>query len=359
MAFDPRSTELVKGGGRPSRHKVLYPLPAPLDVIAVIVNPCRYKSRYDLYRAFEAHMIESGVRLHTVELAYGERPFEILGHSSLVDYTGLRTESELWHKENLINIGISRLPRDWKYVAWIDADIHFGRGSWAQETLHQLQHYAFVQPWSHAQDLGVNYEPLDRHASFAYCYRQHAQLPAADVKLRTASGLPYGPPPAPSGPVTPTFPATGVYNWHPGFAWAATRPAIDAVGGLIDWSILGASDHHMAKALVGRVREATPKDLTPQYYAGLDRWQALAEKSIRRNIGYVPGTIIHYWHGEKTKRRYWDRWQILYTNRYDPTHDIKRDWQGVYQLDDDGTSRAISLRDEIRAYFRERQEDAT
>lgn len=356
MPFDPDSVELYEGGGRPTRHKVLYPLPAYLDVIAVVSNPCRYRSRYDLYRAFEAHMIESGVRLHVVELAYGERPFEILENDDRVyDYIGLRTGYELWHKENLINVAIARLPRDWKYVAWIDADVFFVRSSWAQETLHQLQHHHVVQLWSHAQDLGPDYEPMDRHASFAYCYLQHPELPAADT--RTSTGLAYGAPVMLAGPTTPTFPSKGVYNWHPGFAWAATREAIDAVGGLIDWAILGAGDHHMAKALIGRVREATPKGLTPRYYEKLDRWQDLAEKYVRRNIGYVPGTIIHYWHGEKKRRRYWDRWQILYKNRYNPDTDIKRDWQGVYQLEDDGTLRSIQLRDDIRAYFRERQED--
>ena len=33
----------------------------------------------------------------------------------------------LWHKENMINIGIRKLlPNNWKAVAWIDADIEFG-----------------------------------------------------------------------------------------------------------------------------------------------------------------------------------------------------------------------------------------
>jgi hypothetical protein len=35
--------------------------------------------------------------------------------------------------------------------------------------------------------------------------------------------------------------------------------------------------------------------------------------------------------------------------------DIKRDWQGLWQL----TDRKIRLRDELRAYFRSRDEDST
>jgi len=33
--------------------------------------------------------------------------------------------------------GVVGLPRDWRYVAWIDADVHFLNRDWAQETLHQ------------------------------------------------------------------------------------------------------------------------------------------------------------------------------------------------------------------------------
>lgn len=218
------------GGGHSNHRRHIRDFPGVLDVITVISNPVRWRSRYDLYRAFAKHMDDSGVRLTTVELAYGDRPFEIT-ECDTASHVQFRTRSELWHKENLINLGISRLPADWKYVAWIDADIQFARMDWAQETLHQLQHYALVQPWSHAQDLGPKHEPMDRHSSFCYCNAEHSTVPFSDRSskvndLKAQAGTAqyalkaeaYAAPAVKVASSTPTFPSSSIYNWHPGFA---------------------------------------------------------------------------------------------------------------------------------------------
>ena len=111
----------------------------PLHVVTCISNPVRYASRWRLYRRFAETMRTAGVHLVTVELAYGERPFEVteVGNPDHVQVR-LPSSDELWHKENLLNLGISRLPRDWRYVAWIDADIEFHNPDWAKETVEQL-----------------------------------------------------------------------------------------------------------------------------------------------------------------------------------------------------------------------------
>jgi len=131
-----------------------------LYVIAVVSNPVRYHSRYRLYRAFEKHVADAGAILLTVEMAFGGRPFEVTQAGNPL-HVQLRSDFELWHKENLINIGISRLPVEAQYIAWIDADVTFARPDWAQETIQQLQHYAVVQMFSQSTDLGPNHEPFE------------------------------------------------------------------------------------------------------------------------------------------------------------------------------------------------------
>jgi len=37
---------------------------------------------------------------------------------------------------------VARLPSDWKYVAWVDADVNFTNPHWVRVTVQQLQHYA-------------------------------------------------------------------------------------------------------------------------------------------------------------------------------------------------------------------------
>jgi hypothetical protein len=72
----------------------------------------------------------------------------------------------------------------------------------------------------------------------------------------------------------------------------------------------------------------------------------------------VPGLALHHWHGPRAGRQYGTRDAILVNGKYDPEMDLKRDWQGLYQLCDHDTHRSIKLRDEIRGYFRKRNEDA-
>ena len=82
------------------------------------------------------------------------------GTSSPLDARG-------WHKENLVNLGIARLPRDSRYVAWVDADLTFARHDWVQETIQQLQHYPIVQMFAEAHDLGPDGILINSFRSFA------------------------------------------------------------------------------------------------------------------------------------------------------------------------------------------------
>jgi hypothetical protein len=296
-----------------------------LHVVTAIFNPFRYHSHYDNYRRFAAHMAESGVKLLTVEMAFGDRPFAVTD-SGNPWHVQLRGTSELWHKENLINLGVQRLPADWKYLAWIDSDVEFLRPGWAAETVEHLQHFAVVQPWSDAYDQGPQNQHIGHHRSFC---RQYL--------TRQPKGAAYE-------------------YWHPGYAWAITRQAWDHLGGLLDNCIVGSADYHMAWALVGEVGRTyavNPTAGLDAYAKRLMRWQDSAEYHVRRNLGYVEGAIRHFWHGPKAGRRYIERWDILARNGFDPDLDLKRNAQGVLEL----TGRSIGLRDDLRAYFRARNDD--
>jgi hypothetical protein len=118
----------------------------------------------------------------------------------------------------------------------------------------------------------------------------------------------------------------------------------------------------MASALVGRLADILGNDLErgihARYAARMYEWQERAERHIRRNVGVVKGLALHYWHGSKVNRKYGSRKKILIDCEYNPETDLKRDWQGVYQLSDQFTDRSQKLRDHVRKYFRERNEDA-
>lgn len=313
-----------------------------LYVITPVFNPQRYSRRWELYEKFEKYVLSSNeAHLVTIECAFGNREF-VLKQSSSPNHTliQVRSSQEIWLKENLINLAIQRLPQDWKYVAWIDADINFARPDWVGECIQKLQHYHVIQMFSEAHDLNYNYECIKIHKGMLWCYKNEYKVSPKPPKSSYGTG---------------EFIKDKVSYWHPGFAWAARRQAIDDLGGLIDWGILGGGDTFMAYALLGMLGARTmPNSLGAAGVRWLTEWQNRAEKNIRRNVGYMDGVIYHYWHGSRKNRAYWDRGTILTNAKFDPEKDLRRDWQGVWALNPDN----IKLRDDARKYFSQRNEDS-
>ena len=298
-----------------------------LNVVTAVANPILWKSRTALYRDFEQHMLDSGVNLTVVECAYGDRPYELAGNAN-VNHVPVRAKTLVWNKENLLNIGIARTTG--RYIATLDADIRFRRATWAKDTIQALQIYDVVQPWATCYDLGPNDEHLQSHSSFCKL-------------VKTNKPIVQGPN------------AIGSYEFgHPGYAWAYTRQALEWLGGLIETAALGAADHHMALALVGKVGETIPGNLTDGYKAPLYQWQKMAMQHIAGNIGFVGGTIEHFWHGSKSLRRYVERWSVLANNHFDPRTDLKRNTTGVLEL----AGNKPKLRHDLDLYFRQRDEDS-
>ncbi len=241
--------------------------PDLLHVVTCISNPVRYQSRWRLHERFAAEMAKAGVNLVTVELAYGERPFAVT-QAGRPDHVQVRGRTELWSKENLLNIGISRLPPDWRYVAWIDADVRFQNPGWAAETVEWLQLFSVLQLFSHAHDLDPEHQVLDgKKPKTGFMHTYWEGLPASK---RYDDG-----------------------NWHPGYAWAMRRDAYTALGGLMDFCVLGSADRHMAMALVGKAELSLNRCLSPAYRRRVLAWQERAERHLRRNVHYVPGLLTH------------------------------------------------------------------
>lgn len=321
-------------------------------VITMVSNPVRYKSRYRLYRKFAKQMEHARVNFWTVEVQTGDRPFAVTDACN-PRHIQLRHWDEFWIKENALNIGISKLPNDYEIVAWIDADVEFVQKDWGcadihedvfhedhdwvTETAHALQIYKVVQMFETAINLGPDNQVIGQpQKSFMSEYLRNG---ARFHEKRKDAGRYYS-------------------ETHPGFAWAARREAIDEMGGLLDRSILGAGDRAMALCLVGRGELSIHPDAHGAYKDYIMQYQEYCEKSIRRDVGFVKGTILHGFHGKFRDRGYWSRWKCLVDNNFQPFHDLKPNSYGIYQLHDDHSPRFLRLRDDIRHYFRQRNEDS-
>lgn len=321
-----------------------------LHVAAMYLNPFRWRTRRELANDARRHFEASpNVRLHMGELAFGDRPHEVTGPEDLQ----LRTSQEMFLKENALNRIIQTFPPDWKYGAWIDADFHFTRHDWALEAIHQLQHYDFVQLFSSYSDLsgevyGYGHQPMRVTPGFAYNYIQSGyQLPDGFAnggwRTRGADVGYYGAMVGGRRGVGAT-----------GGAWAFRRSAFETVGGLLDVCILGHADWFMTFGLVGEEAPDMHIDgYSDDYRNQILAWQRNAAR-LKKNIGYIDCFAIHHFHGSKTRRGYATRDTILVKHKFSPTTDLKRDWQGIYQLN---ASDKPGLRDAIRAYFMSRNED--
>ena len=314
------------------RQHHVTPVSQPLYVVCALSNPQRYYSRHKNYYGFEKHMADSGAILYTVELALRDRHFE-LTTSDNPQHIQLRAEAELWHKENLINVGVSRLPADWHYAAYCDADFLFTRPDWVVETIHMLQHYRWVQLFSSYADMLPGHVSSRSMPSFASIKNN------LDAKEWAS----------------PYYGAGRILGMGaPGGAWAWRREAFDDVGGLLDTCILGSADWHMAFALADKVdRHTELSNCTKSYVESLHEWADRAT-SNRGSVGCVENHAIHYWHGSKDQRAYSSRWKILKKHGFNPRTDIKKDWQGVLGW----TGHKPGLEEDVRQYFKARNEDS-
>lgn len=326
----------------------------PLYAIVPYTNPWRWKSREKHTTRAVKHFMDSGAVVVLVEVAFNRREFAfadsgldgaaancgVLGadHKFRHRYIGLRSASELWLKENQINVAVAHaLPYDWQQLCWLDSDVHFVRPNWVGECIHKLQHYDFLQMFSHARDLSPTYEVLPEK----YPHADGAGWVQAwkDGKLEGSA-----------------YPPARVF---PGLAWAATRRGWDAVGGLLDFAIWGGGDWHMAHALVEKTEGMMRNDLHRNYQKMVMQWYHRCRTHIRQNVGVMEGSIFHAWHGRKEGRGYNQKHALLARIGFDPLRHLKRDYQGLWQLHDDRSTAFVQLRDLMRKIAHERDEDTS
>jgi hypothetical protein len=74
---------------------------------------------------------------------------------------------------------------------------------------------------------------------------------------------------------------------------------------------------------------------------------------VAGRLGYVQGVIEHSFHGEKRKRQYHNRWQILIDHEFSPTTDLRRNAQGVVEF----AGNKPELEIDVDRYYRQRDED--
>lgn len=229
----------------------------------------------------------------------------------------------LWHKESIINEVVSRIPEKYDVIAFIDPDLEFTNKSWATATNNMLtgSGIKILQPYSTA--VWTNSEGKIIRKLPSSCLEQHK-------------------------------------GSHPGFAWAAQRSLWIEGPGLFDYCLAGSGDIFLASGCLrchpSQFASENIMDVLGGPASSVQHLWKAWEKEFwgwlgNSVIGYVPGDVIHEWHGDEINRTYIAR--RTFTKDLRTEHLIRND-NGLLQWTGNAPKEMV---DNIKNYFITRQED--
>ena len=247
------------------------------------------------------------------------------------DHLRFDLASPIWVKENLINLGIQSLGDEWDYACWLDKDIHFLNPNWDIDTINKLAVHDIIQPWSRCLFLTNEYE-LDSALGELDQFSDDDTFGVGTNSLGKSyeSGLSV--------------------MGHSGHAWAITKDFYKKIGGLFDKCIIGGGDTFQAILMTCKISN----DGTEASYFGtiipkIESFMILYLKSLNCylehfkgvRLGCLPGTIVHYYHGEIDKRGYTPRFTSLLNSGICLETDLTYAQNGTIKISNSKTEQLI------------------
>jgi hypothetical protein len=289
-----------------------------------VIIACYYNPRNNPYRLIAFNKFYKSIKHlnhRIVECVIGDSEAQ-LPQTEFI--TRVSTNTTLWHKESLLNGLISKLPTNFKYVFWVDADVIFTNKNWMVDAVAELQpsKNRMVQLFEYCIHLGQD----ETKPSFAVEYER----PVVDEPKRRHPKMwrSFG-----ANFATTNYSDDENYDrhGHVGFAWGVRRSVVDAMP-LYDKALIGGADHIMAHAAAGHVNhKCICKSFTDDIYA-ISVWSEQFRRVVGQRIGYVKGDLYHIWHGDVAKRQYLKRIQDFTSTAKEIT---EKDENGLYVTDKD------------------------
>lgn len=298
-----------------------------LYCITTFFNPANFKSLRENYYRFRSSLEKnSNIDLLTIELSFNGE-FQLEGPY----IERLNSHSVMWQKERLINYGISRLPANAKYVAWLDCDILFLQPDWAETAIEKLKNNDIIQMFKKVYFAPKNEYSFNRkyqsQQGVIWQYKIHKNW----LKRRILKELPFS---------------------SPGFGWSARLDYLRKIDGIYDKNIIGSGDTCLVDILLDSwAIHGYEKKLTSKMRENI---LVYAQKVFdnRPRLDYNPIDILHLYHGSTPNRQYMERHEIVKKYDFDPTIDIRLE-NNVFEWNSD----KIGMHKEIEEYFYGRKED--
>ncbi|MCB1123050.1 MAG: hypothetical protein KJT03_15955 [Verrucomicrobiae bacterium] len=141
--------------------------------------------------------------------------------------------------------------------------------------------------------------------------------------------------------------------YAPGLARAARRSLVEQTG-FYDNCILGAGDRALACALNGSFEHSVAFMKTnEQEKLSYLEWAQAFNRDSEDRAGFVPGNLLHLWHGSLPDRRYGTRHVDMAPYGFNRFEDIKLDEAGLLKWSSDKPA----LLRFVAEFFSSRRED--
>lgn len=245
-------------GARPSKE---------MAICLVVFNPAQTKRLLMNYYYARSKFELQGLPVFTIELVYDGREPEV------ADAIHVRSNSVMFHKENLYRVLVKRIPKHFTKLAFLDSDVFFKDPTWYEKTCELLETHDVVQPFEEAHWLDLTYT--------------ETQLSRKSVCL------------------TPT--EKWSFEYHPGFAWCMRRKWYKR-NGFFDYALSGSGDTLSTAVWLQKKFpdkfQSLPRAIQGEYF----KYRGITLPRITYLKGYH---LYHLYHGSRVNRQYAERHKLL------------------------------------------------
>lgn len=288
-----------------------------LAVITCFFNPTGCPMRLANYNRFREHIGRTGAALYTVELVFGDKPFQ-LAEDDASWVKQVRGNDLMFQKERMLNIALQHLPPKYDEVVWMDCDLFFFfEDDWTERVSAGLREYKVIQPYSYMVAL-PNCE-FSRYGAyqtnFFNCWgsgRIKRSYAYYQSKRQTFANFHHG---------------------HVGYVWAARRDFLERHK-FYDPIVSGAGDLFMLMAFTGHFGWLDYPDELKRY--NMDAaihffdWGFPVFRDTGGKIGYTSDVVFHMWHGDVDHRNYLSASRHLQACHFNPKTDLAVDPNGCW-----------------------------
>jgi len=319
-------------GQRFSQNIVFQPLPPktlrtrlPKDLAIAIChfNPCEYKN--PIKNLIETVRQFSPLPVFVLELVYGDKKPSLTlqmfgGHSTGVTLWRAKSNSIMFHKENLWMHLAKRIPCLYTKLVFLDGDIIVNNPTvWASRCSLALDTYKIIQPLSSIK------------------FQEHGALSSTQPLLIASwynrLGRLFDP--------FQSYPS-------PGYGLGVERKWLKNVGGLVESAVVGAGDLFSLCTLVDleHVKNTLAWKMSSFAHKEIERYikNCMAQKTT---VGFVGHEGIHLYHGKRSDRQYANRHEIMKELREEH---LTKNEQGIYEF-------SPEFSELMKHYFLSRNED--